>query len=135
MTSDIYRFLFVWSPIDAEDDPYALTSGHKKYNGWKWLGTSDTHVNGAYWYNAATSMKPGYDCMAMYLGDRMNYGKWVGLPCYNSAPYVCEYSLVPEGTAMPANPAETLALAEMAAEAPLYLRAGSSSKGVGFRRS
>lgn len=102
-------------------DPYALTSGNKQRNGWKWLGASDNHMSGDFWYNSATQMKMGYDCQAMYLYDAFNYGKWVGLPCHTAAPYVCEYKLVPHSSEMPSNGAEQMAILEMAQEAPLYL--------------
>mgnify|MGYP001792822494 CR=1 FL=1 len=74
-----------------------------------------------YWYNAVTKQKPGYNCQAMYLYDGNQYGKWVGLPCYTAAPYVCEYQLLPPGTSSPANAAEQMAILGMAKEAPPYI--------------
>jgi len=107
-------------------DAYSFTSGNKQLNGWKWLGAGNNHMGATgveFWYNHATKNKPMYNCQAMYLGDPNKFGKWVGLPCYTSAPYVCKYSLVPPGTDTPANPAEQMAILEMAREAPMYLSA------------
>lgn len=74
-----------------------------------------------FWYNDATKAKPGYDCQALYLYDPMKYGQWVGLPCYNAAHFVCEYNLLPPGAPQPNNPAEQMAVLEMAKDAPPYL--------------
>lgn len=74
-----------------------------------------------FWLNAATQQKYGYDCQAMYMYDRNQYGKWVGLPCTSAAPYVCEYQLLPHGMLAPSNSAEQMAVLKMAAEAPAYL--------------
>lgn len=99
---------------------------------WKWLGSSERYIGESgpeYWFNALTKNKPGYDCQAMYLRDPSQYGKWVGLPCYNAAPYTCEYLVAPPGTAAPANPAETQAMMGMFQEAPAYLANAAYTKG------
>lgn len=101
-------------------------------NHWKWLGSSEMFMGQTgpeYWFNQLTKMKPSYDCQAMYLRDQSQYGKWVGLPCYSSAPFTCEYRIAPPGSPEPANAAETMAAYEMYKEAPAYLREYQSNKG------
>jgi hypothetical protein len=102
-------------------------------NYWKWLGGSQSRIGESgpeYWFNQLTKNKPGYDCQAMYLKEPSVYGKWVGLPCYSAAPYTCEYTIAPAGTALPASAAENLAMYEMSQEAPAYLNSYTSSKGA-----
>lgn len=99
---------------------------------WKWLGSGEAYIGQSgpqYWFNELTKMKPGYDCQAMYLRDPSQYGKWVGLPCYNAAAFTCEYRLAPPGTPAPASAAETMAGYEMLKEAPAYINNYSNSKG------
>ena len=116
----------------ADSDAYSHTSGNKQHNKWYWLGGSDTYVGQTgpqYWFNEITKMKPSYNCQAMYLRDSSQYGKWVGLPCYNAAPFTCEYRVAPPGTVAPPNAGETLAMAEMYKNAPAYIGGPSMSKG------
>lgn len=118
--------------IGAEKETYALTGGNKQMNHWKWLGSSERYIGQTgpqYWLSDITRNKPGYDCQAMYLRDQRQYGKWVGLPCYSSASYTCEYSFAPPGTPAPANAAEGAAMYEMLKEAPEYLSNEAYSKG------
>lgn len=116
--------------IGAETATYAFTAGHRRMNHWKWLGSNERYIGETgpeYWFSSATKSKPGYDCQAMYLRDSSQIGKWVGLPCYSSASYTCEYRIAPPGTPEPANAAETAALYRMTKEAPAYLTAQSSN--------
>ena len=120
---------------DADDDTYVLTGGNKQMNHWKWLGSNERFIGQTgpeYWFNDLTKSKPGYDCQAMYLRDRSQFGKWVGLPCYNAAPYTCEYHITPPGTVVPPTAAESLAMYSMSREAPAYLSGGYSKGAIAF---
>lgn len=122
----------------STSDAYALTSGNKQMNHWKWLGSAEQYIGQSgpeYWFNDLTKVKPNYNCQAMYLRDSMSYGKWVGLPCYNAAPYTCEYHLAPPGSMAPANSAETLAMMEIYKDSPPYLSASAYSKGASYANS
>lgn len=101
-------------------------------NHWKWLGSNERYIGQSgpeYWFDQLNKMKPSYDCQAMYLRDAQQYGKWVAMPCYSSAPFVCEYRIAPPGSPEPSNPSETLAMMDMMKSSPAYLQNTGYSKG------
>lgn len=108
--------------LTGASDAYSYTGGMKHEGYWKWLGQHTPIVQPQFWYNDATQVKPHYDCQAMYVHDPYKYGQWVSLPCYSSAPYVCEYQLLPSSAVVQTG-AEQMAILEMAVDAPGYLKA------------
>lgn len=102
-------------------DAYSYTGGLKYSGYWKWIGQHAPMSQSDFWLTAETQSKPGYDCQAMFIHDPFRFGQWVGLPCYSSVPYVCEYQLLPAHAAVQ-NQAERMAVLKMAEDAPGYLQ-------------
>lgn len=107
--------------LTGASDAYSYTGGIKYGDIWKWLDHESAIVQPQFWYNEATQTKANYNCQAMYVHDPYKYGQWVSLPCYSSAPYVCEYQLLPVPASVQVV-AEQIAILNMADDAPGYLK-------------